>query len=263
MVCRYATCLAVCIGLLRWGISTLKGMVATSTMLSWGLGAVTGRTVMYTQLPLRGANALLGNSVLANTPQLVLSLLYFAYNGLFTSICLATEWSGFAVARKGLRVSAKPVGDQRKSYFLQLPYRFAIPLILVSILLHWLVAQSLFLVSVEFYSTGGGASLPPALVAHKSITSCGWSPVAIVCVIIAGTLLTAVLVGVGAMRLPSGMPVAGSCSLAMAAACHPIPYEEESWTKRVIWGATGGDPPHCSFTNRPDVEYPSTQLVYS
>lgn len=170
------------------------------------------------------------------------------------------------IEKRAAGVSSQPVGEQRKSYFLQLPYRFAVPLILFSILLHWLVAQSLFLVSVEFYSTKAGSSLPPTLVEDKSITSCGWSPVAIVCVIIFGTVLTGILVGVGAHRLSSGMPVAGSCSLAMAAACHPVPYEPDAWMKRVTWGVSAGergDDWHCSFTSRPDVEYPSTQHVYS
>jgi hypothetical protein len=56
--------------------------------------------------------------------------------------------SGPASARKKkpLRVSSHLQGQQRLRYFLQLPYRFSIPLIIISILMHWVLSQSLFLV---------------------------------------------------------------------------------------------------------------------
>ena len=43
-------------------------------------------------------------------------------------------------------------GAQRSEYFLQLPYRFALPIMLYSGFLHWLCSQSFFLVSI---SAGG------------------------------------------------------------------------------------------------------------
>ena len=60
--------------------------------------------------------------MLVNTPQLILSLLYFAYNSIVTSVFLSRELCHFAYERKGLRVSLpEPEGAQRNTYFLSIP----------------------------------------------------------------------------------------------------------------------------------------------
>lgn len=59
-----------------------------------------------------------------------------------------------ATTRKGLRVTA-PRGEQRSSYFLQLPYRWAVPLMIVSGALHWLMSQTIFPVRLETRSRDG------------------------------------------------------------------------------------------------------------
>ena len=56
----------------------------------------------------------------ANSPQLILSILYFFYNGLITYMLMADEWSGFSKTRKGLRVTSAS-GAQRSTYRLQIP----------------------------------------------------------------------------------------------------------------------------------------------
>ncbi|KAF2808778.1 uncharacterized protein BDZ99DRAFT_39707 [Mytilinidion resinicola] len=73
----------------------------------------------------------------ADTP----SISYFALNRLCTSISFITEWNSHATTRKGLRVT-NPAGAQRPAYFLQVPYRWAIPLTTMSGVLHWLLSQS-------------------------------------------------------------------------------------------------------------------------
>ena len=72
--------------------------------------------------------------VLANTPQLILSLLYMTYNDLFTRMHLSKEWASYASDRKTLRTS-QPRGLQRNTYFLSLPGRFSIPFLIAMILL--------------------------------------------------------------------------------------------------------------------------------
>lgn len=39
-------------------------------------------------------------------------MVYFTYNGLFTYMVLAYEWNSYSEMRKGLRVSANPIGVQ-------------------------------------------------------------------------------------------------------------------------------------------------------
>ncbi|KAH0351248.1 hypothetical protein KCU83_g4597, partial [Aureobasidium melanogenum] len=55
------------------------------------------------------ALALICAVLLANTPQLLITFVYFTYNSVFTSMVMASEWSQFAFQRKPLRVS-NPTG---------------------------------------------------------------------------------------------------------------------------------------------------------
>lgn len=70
-------------------------------------------------------------------------------NSVWTSMTLAAEWNSYSVDRKGLRVSTYLQGHQRSTYFLSLPYRYALPLIVSSGLLHWLISQSLYVVIIR------------------------------------------------------------------------------------------------------------------
>jgi hypothetical protein len=82
-------------------------------------------------------------TLVANTPQLILSICYMAYNGLLTRMLAEFEWAAFGIKYQPLRVTTRK-GEQRSTYRLQLPYRWSIPLIAASILLHWLYANSLY-----------------------------------------------------------------------------------------------------------------------
>ncbi|RMZ45944.1 hypothetical protein AFCA_001198 [Aspergillus flavus] len=129
-------------------------------------------------------------------------------------MALAHEWSHYAIQWKGLRVSAEPMGSQRSTYFLSLPYRYAIPFIISSTLVHWLISESLFLVMIEAYTVG--MERDPT----NDIITCGYSAVAIVATISVGAVALGALIGLSFKRFKSGMPVTGSCSLALAASCH-------------------------------------------
>ena len=63
--------------------------------------------------------------LLANLPQIILSFLYLTYNGLYTCVLSAQEWTRFANSRIHLRVTS-PRGNQQSTYYLQLPYSYAI-----------------------------------------------------------------------------------------------------------------------------------------
>ena len=107
----------------------------------------------------------IGTALVSNSPQLFLSTVYFSYNQLLTSMMMASEYNDFAITRKALRVS-EPKGEQRSTYYLQLPYRYAIPLIVSSGVLHWLTSQALFQVKIIFFSYTG--ELQP----HLNLTTC-------------------------------------------------------------------------------------------
>lgn len=79
---------------------------------------------------------------LANAPQFLLAAMYMTFNAVFTCMATAREWNSLAKEHKGLRVS-NPKGEQREIYFLQLPYRWALPLNTFGGFIHWLMSQAL------------------------------------------------------------------------------------------------------------------------
>ena len=127
--------------LLIYSVKETYHLQSFSSLLSLGLGTVSVQTIIFWSLPNSGTVGLLSNVLIANLPQLILSIAYFTYNGLFTSMLAGLEWSQMAWQKKGLRVSQNPQGEQRSSYFLQLPYRYAIPLLGFSAVMHWLVSR--------------------------------------------------------------------------------------------------------------------------
>ena len=180
---------------------------------------------------------ILASILLANVPQLLLSFLYFGYNALWTCMLLAQEWSSYASKRKSLRVTA-PTGTQRSTYRLQLPYRYGIPLLVISVILHWLVSQSIFLVVLEAYAWDGNP-LPDS---DNNHSLCGYSPVAILTAVITGSLALITSIANGFRRYPvNGIPLTGSCSAAISAACHPPAGDDQASRKPVMWGACGSE----------------------
>src|SRR6266536_3644963 len=113
---------------------------------------------------------------------------------------LAAEWSSFSRRRKGLRVS-HPVGAQRPPYYLQLPYTYAIPLIVTSALMQWFISQSFYLFSVDFQ----GSSLSEYIL----YVACGYSAIAIIFALgLGGLMMIAVFLN-GFRRIAFEMPVVG------------------------------------------------------
>lgn len=259
---RYCLSLAFCAFLLYIGMRSMSNKTGIWTA---DLQALDFRTLISTDF---WPTSLIANTLIANLPQLVYSLIYFAYNGILTAMTMSAEWSQYATQRKGLRVSAAPNAAQRSKYFLSLPYRYAIPLMTTSGILHWLISQSFFLVGIEAYDQN--LQHDPA----SDISVCGYSPIAIVCSISLGTAMISCLVGLGFKPFKSGMPVAGSCSLAIAAACFPDPgtYDPEKQAGStpdmaclaLKWGVVlsdEGSVGHCAFSSK-DVTMPVDGEVY-
>ena len=193
---------------------------------------------------------------LANSPQLLFSFLYYLYNGLVTCMLAAEEQSHYGKARKSLRVSA-PEGHQRSSWFLSVPYRYGIPLTLTSGLLHWLISQALFLVRVVMYEENGGEA------GSDTVSGVGFSPIGIVMALTLATILVLVLVALGLLRkYPGGetaVPLMGTSSAAISAACHPPKEDKYAHLLPVSWGVVGVDEDGArrfAFTTARDVGKP-------
>ncbi|KAF9890173.1 hypothetical protein FE257_006334 [Aspergillus nanangensis] len=253
-ITSYSFALFICVLLLTFGL-TLS--FDSTGIWGVGLGQVSTQSLISS-----GGNwypSIIANSILANLPQLIFSMLYFAFNGIVTTMALADEWSQFATERKGLRVSSPPTGAQRSRYFLSLPYRYAIPFIVLSMVIHWLISESLFLAVIEAFTVN--LERDPKM----DITTCGYSPVAIVATIAVGIIVLGSLISLTFRRFKSGMPVAGSCSLAIAAACHPPtsrvgwPESDDAASLPLQWGLLvndGAGARHCAFSSA-EVTMPS------
>lgn len=213
-------------GLLIYGLTTYQSQVRSLILSKFST------TDPRTFIQGWGVKTVIENVLVSNTPQVLLSLIYLLYNNLFTGMMLGVEWNDFASERKGLRVSETPTGSQRSTYFLQLPYRWALPLMLLSAALHWLCSQSIYLVSIS--TVPNNPSIEPA----SELVTCGFSPPAILVTLSVGVIMMMVALLVGRKRYANIMPIAGSSSLAISAACHPPTHEDgqEAAFLPVQWG---------------------------
>lgn len=191
-----------------------------------------------------GSPGLIKNVLLANSPQLILSLLYIVYNRMYTCMSFSSEWHAFSRRRRALRVTS-PRGDQRSTYFLSLPYKYLVPILITSVATHWILSQSFFLVAIDVFDEDGNLS------SDESILTCGFSCIAIIFLIGIGYLVLIIGVGTGFRRYEGGMPLVGSCSAAMSAACH-TENEEGVALVPVKWGviSISNSIGHCTLSGR-------------
>lgn len=184
------------------------------------------------------------NAWLANSPQVLLSLCYLLLNNICTCMASTAEWNQLGHTRKGLRVT-KPHGEQRESYFLQLPYRYAVPLMLSSVLLHWLLSRALFLQRTDSYRGDGTLA--------TGVSRCHYSILDVIILLTIAFALLIVVACVGLLPMQEKLPPAASCSLAISAACHPPKTEVDAHLKKVKWGALRGLDAegfgHCCLTS--------------
>ncbi|KIK55865.1 hypothetical protein GYMLUDRAFT_133530, partial [Collybiopsis luxurians FD-317 M1] len=146
---HFISAISIVLGLLVFAILNLKSsgsIIGIKALWELGIGKPHAQTIIRDwAIPTQGYGGLIASVLVANSPQVILSMIYIVFNSLCTTLFLALEWSSYSNSRKPLRVS-NPCGEQRSTYFLQIPYRYALPLMAYSTVLHWLISQSIFLV---------------------------------------------------------------------------------------------------------------------
>ena len=95
--------------------------------------------------------------------------------------------------------------------------------------------------------------------AEESISTCGYSNIAIIFVISLGLCLVVCPLLLGFRRLDGIAPNVGSCSAAISAACHPPEADVDAASRSVQWGAVCGEKRtdmygdegvgHCAFSS--------------
>ncbi|KAK4449779.1 hypothetical protein QBC34DRAFT_350319 [Podospora aff. communis PSN243] len=197
-----------------------------------------------------GVRGLFENLVVANVWQVLLSLLYTAFNLILASQLVALEWSRFGNTEKpkGLRVS-RPVGEQRSTYYLSMPYRYALPTMAFFYLAHFLVSQSSFIIRLVMYDWDGTPL--------KGRTMAGFSPIpSLLGLIFTALLFIAYIFNSLLRRYPAHprMPLVSTNSLAISANCHPPEGDKQPHLKKLTWGvidseSSGGQGKRCSLTS--------------
>lgn len=193
------------------------------------------------------ASSILVNTFVANSPQVLLSGVYFILNTTLTAHSSALEWNRFGNRPQSLRVTS-PRGRQISKHFLQLPYQRAIPLIIFSCLLHWLLSQTLFLARLEVRDRSG------ELVKDYSVCACGFSLISMFTTLFFFLGGIAYIASVILKSSTDVVPFGANSSLILSAACHPPPEDKDNHLKFLMWGVVpsrlGGDSiGHCSLTS--------------
>ncbi|RAL12545.1 uncharacterized protein BO97DRAFT_451934 [Aspergillus homomorphus CBS 101889] len=194
------------------------------------------------------ATTYVGMELLANTPQFLISLLYMPFNDCLTRMLHAVDYSTYAVARRPLRVSF-PEGQQRSTFYLAIPYRYSLPLLLTFTLIHFFISEGLFYVQILPYDLAG-QPLEAAV-----LMTCAVSTIPLeIAMFLTIIILLVIWVLSGRRHKCRAMPFAIGCSVAISAACHPPPGDAGAAFKPVMWGAVkdGEDPAvasHCCFTS--------------
>lgn len=195
---------------------------------------------------------------------MIYSALYLLYNGLLSTMLVADEWNDFINERKTLRLSS-PRGIQRSSYFLWLPYRFALPLMIASGTIHWLISGSVFVIQIIGTAYGTSFYRQPKL--DSSLI--GYSNIGMIYCLISGFVMIFALVTLGlwnsfqprkrdekheTQAQSYTMPLVSTCSAAISAACHRPDEDFESHLLPVRWGFVGGG--YWCFTTSRELSYP-------
>ena len=211
-------------------------------------------------------------TLLSNCPQLFVTFVYYFYNNTLTNMLSAAEYSSYGLHQKPLRVTWPIKGSQQRStYWLNIPYQYGIPVMFLFLAIHWFASQSLFYTVQIPYDPDGHRY------AEEMKRFMVLSPVPLIFTASVAFFTGILLIILSFRRLKSNIPLAGSCSASISAACHPssevckssaahgnIMWGEtdrpEGWTDRIYGDYSRKG--HCSFTPC-RVENPSLDKLYA
>lgn len=203
-------------------------------------------------------------TIIANTPQLLLSLVYLMINRLITAMSVSREWAAFATSRKGLRTT-KPMGSQRSTYWLQIPYRIAVPMMAVSTALHNITSQVLFFGKIRVYANDVATTASVL----EEVSGLGFSNAALMALTILVSVLLLLIILLGVLVSKSKLPPVFFSSAIISAACQRPDWDISAHEKPVKWGevvemrvqdADGEIVGHCCFSSKDVVELEEGKL---
>lgn len=153
---------------------------------------------------------LLANLFGLGSIHLAISIAYLFYIHLWSRMLVASELNKYAKTPALLRVTLPVQGAQNTYYLAIKPHLSAVLLILLT-LLHFLTIRAYYVVAFSSYDVLGQYS-------HQRITYAISTPSAILALAL-GFAMLCILALALERRLDAGMPVMGSCSMAISTAC--------------------------------------------
>lgn len=123
----------------------------------------------------------------------------------------AVELSLYSRTHAPLRVTL-PRQGVLNTYYLAMKPQYSLLLIVALVLVHFLTTQALNVVALTTYDVMGQYS-------HQRITY-GISPSSAISALVVGFIMLCALAFALDRKLEDGMPVLGTCSMAISAACH-------------------------------------------
>lgn len=168
----------------------------------------------YQPLTLRSPTStrgLLANLLGLGSIHLVISVLYLFYNHLWSRMLVAAESNAFLKTRARLRVTLPTQGTQ-STYYLSIKAHFSALLVIALTFIHFFTTRALNVVAIQVYDIMGRYS-------HQHITYGISTSSALLALSLGFSMLCALALALE-RKLHTGMPVLGTCSIAISAACH-------------------------------------------
>ena len=236
-----------------WGFSHVKSRgvsLSFSGLWQLGFGDPHQDTIVFYD-PLKVTPMIM--ALIANIPQIFLASVWLLYMSIISTMFLASDWARFGTNPQALMTSS-PAGERRGTWLLGAPPIYGAALLAVQIILHWLVSQSIFLMSFAVYNDDGTAD--KEIGGYNNLTqfiNCGYSPIAIIFSFIAALIMALAAIAMAFGRFPNGAPpIVGTCSAAISASCHLPPglAKQDSLYAKLRWGQVGQTQynlAHCSL----------------
>jgi hypothetical protein len=155
-------------------------------------------------------HGLLANTFSLGSIHLALSVTYLLCNHLWSRMLAASELNKLARASAPLRVTL-PVTGAHNTYYLAIKTHYSALLLIALTFLHFLITRAFSVVAISTYDVLGHYS-------HQRITFAVSTSSAMLALVL-GFAMLCVLAFALDKKLDAGMPVMGTCSMAISAAC--------------------------------------------
>jgi hypothetical protein len=183
--------------------------IATAVLIIYNNDQISQYQPLTLQTPTSN-NGLLANLCSLGSIHLAISVIYLFYNHLWSRMLAALELNKLAKTPASLRVTL-PVQGARNSYYLAIKPHYSALLLIALIFLHFLTTKAFSVVAIYTYDVLGHYS-------HQRITY-GISTPSAVLALVLGFVMLCVLAYALERKSDAGMPVVGSCSMAISAKC--------------------------------------------